>query len=565
MEYLRVSRRAPAAWLSAVFPSFQVTLLVAIHVTAAIIMLVSEQGIVEKLAFLLTWALLNCFFLVLLRRPITVGALSLLLIVSLIQLSRFKYEVIWMTINFLDLMIVDADTVSFLLGIFPNLGKILLGCFLVAIPLFVLMWRGDSYRVRRGLAACGVVASLLGLTTVSFTAPQEHWEEFLPGSHISKFVRSGVESLSEFWHRGYLESDAAASGHLGVIDDSCATTGKRPNIILIHDESSFDIRVVPGIKLPPDYGPHFKSFDGKQRRFMVESNGGASWFAEYNVLAGLSSRSYGRFSYFLTRVAAGRVERGLPRTLQRCGYHTYTLYPALGAFMSARSFHTSAGIEHFIDAKAMGAEGVEPDSFYYGKAAEILAQERGEPAFVFVYLAANHFPWEDRFQPELTPGWKDPGNEPKIDEYLRRQTMSARHYSDFLARLKRDFPMESFLIVRYGDHQPEFAAPLLEPGIGEEALAQRMATFDPRYFSTYYGIDVLNFKPSHMASALDKLDAPYLPLVIQQLAGLPLGPSFGEQKRIFERCAGVYYECKDGAESRRFNRLLIDAGFIKGL
>ena len=30
------------------------------------------------------------------------------------------------------------------------------------------------------------------------------------------------------------------------------------------------------------------------------------------------------------------------------------------------------------------------------------------------------------------------------------------------------------------------------------------------------------------------------------------------------RCKGVFYDCKDGAEAGRFNRLLIDAGMIKG-
>jgi len=299
---------------------------------------------------------------------------------------------------------------------------------------------------------------------------------------------------------------------------------------------------------------------------MVESNGGSSWFAEYNVLAGLSSRSYGRFSYFLTRVAAGRVERGLPRALQRCGYRTYTLYPSLGAFMSARSFHQSIGIEHFLDQKALGTDRVEPDSFYYGKAADIFAKERGnKPMFMFVYLAANHYPWTDRWRPDLMPEWKDLGNPPKVDEYLRRQAMSVQDYNDFVARLKREFPAESFLIVRYGDHQPELTANLIEPGISDEEISQRMVTLDPRYFSTYYAVNTINFKPHNMASALDTLDGPYLPLVIQQLAGLPLDASFTEQKKIFERCKGVYYNCGGGAESRRFNRLLMNAGLIKGL
>ena len=57
----------------------------------------------------------------------------------------------------------------------------------------------------------------------------------------------------------------------------------------------------------------------------------------------------------------------------------------------------------------------------------------------------------------------------------------------------------------------------------------------------------------------------YLPLVIQEAAGIPLDPSFEEQKNIMLRCKGLFYACKDGAEARRFNRLLIEAGFIKGL
>jgi hypothetical protein len=46
---------------------------------------------------------------------------------------------------------------------------------------------------------------------------------------------------------------------------------------------------------------------------------------------------------------------------------------------------------------------------------------------------------------------------------------------------------------------------------------------------------------------------------------LPLDPSFAEQKKIFQRCKGIFYACGAGAEARRFNRMLIDAGLIKGL
>jgi hypothetical protein len=78
-------------------------------------------------------------------------------------------------------------------------------------------------------------------------------------------------------------------------------------------------------------------------------------------------------------------------------------------------------------------------------------------------------------------------------------------------------------------------------------------------------VDAINFKPADVSSAAEILDAPYLPLVILQAAGLPLDASFAEQKNILNRCAGIFYACNGGAEARRFNRLLIDAGLIKQL
>ena len=68
-----------------------------------------------------------------------------------------------------------------------------------------------------------------------------------------------------------------------------------------------------------------------------------------------------------------------------------------------------------------------------------------------------------------------------------------------------------------------------------------------------------------LSSALPRLDAAYLPLVVQDAAGLPLDPSFAAQKKILVRCQGLFYTCAGGAEARRFNRLLIDAGLIKQL
>jgi hypothetical protein len=181
-----------------------------------------------------------------------------------------------------------------------------------------------------------------------------------------------------------------------------------------------------------------------------------------------------------------------------------------------------------------------------------------------VYTMFNHFPWWNIVKPELTPDWRALGNDPELDEYLRRQTLSARNYADFKQRLATDFPGMPFLVVRFGDHQPGMAR-IIDPSATEEMISQRIMSYDPRYFTTYYALDGINFTPKDISSALDRLEAPYLPIVVQEAAGLPLDPSFAEQKKILERCHGLFFQCAGGAEVRRFNRLLIDAGLIKGM
>jgi hypothetical protein len=537
------------------------------HLAALAVMFQTEVDFSSRAGFLMSWGILNFFWIALLRRPALSGALSLTLVVVLILLSRLKHDIVQMTANFVDLMVIDRDTAAFLFTIFPNLRWSVIGAALVIIPSMYALWWLDPFRIRRLPAVACKLACLAALVGYSFAWPDEAWRGYYDDGYLSKFSRSGVTAVSDFIKYGFMESDAVAAERLKVpLLDSCHPVGRRPNIIMIHDESSFDIRQAAGIKVTAGYGSHFKSFDGKERKFLAESNGGPSWFTEYNVLAGLSSRSFGRFSYFVTRIASGRVERGLPLALRRCGYDTTSLYPAYGAFMSARSFQTTTGIQHFYDARDLGAKDVEPDGFFYDKALQLMSQAPPTtPQFMFVYLAANHFPWETRFRPDLTPFWRKPGNEPIVDEYLRRQAMSADDYGAFIAGLKKKFPAQPFLIVRYGDHQPEFSPHVLDPGLGEAGVGKKLENYDPRYYATYYAIDAINFEPVQSPAVMDTIDGPYLPLVIQEAAGIPLDPSFEEQKSIMLRCKGLFYACKDGAEARRFNRLLIDAGFVKNL
>ena len=130
---------------------------------ALVIMLQTEVDFGSRIGFVLSWGILNFLFIALLRRPALSGALSLTLVVVLVLLSRLKHDVVQMTANFVDLMVIDRDTAAFLFTIFPNLRWSVILAALVTIPLMYALWWLDPFRIRRLPAAAGMLACLAAL------------------------------------------------------------------------------------------------------------------------------------------------------------------------------------------------------------------------------------------------------------------------------------------------------------------------------------------------------------------------------------------------------------------
>src|SRR5262249_47939822 len=91
------------------------------QLAALFLMLQTEADLGSRPLFLLSWGILNLFWIALLRRPALSGALSLTMVVTLVLLSRLKHDVAQMTVNFVDLMVIDRDSTAFLFTIFPSL------------------------------------------------------------------------------------------------------------------------------------------------------------------------------------------------------------------------------------------------------------------------------------------------------------------------------------------------------------------------------------------------------------------------------------------------------------
>ena len=98
-----------------------VILAAALHLWAIVRIFQTEFGAFGLTVCLLTWICLSCLFLLVVRRAALAAALSLGLVEFLILVSQFKFKITWMTATFLDVMLVDSDSLSFLMSVMPGI------------------------------------------------------------------------------------------------------------------------------------------------------------------------------------------------------------------------------------------------------------------------------------------------------------------------------------------------------------------------------------------------------------------------------------------------------------
>src|SRR5262252_6955947 len=119
VELLRAGRRLGVSGTRSWPAMLRMALLATLHLAALGLLIVTETELLPRVIFLLAWGLINFLWLVVLRRPTLAAALSLALIAGLIALSQLKYALLWQTVSFVDVVIVDYDALAYLLAVVP--------------------------------------------------------------------------------------------------------------------------------------------------------------------------------------------------------------------------------------------------------------------------------------------------------------------------------------------------------------------------------------------------------------------------------------------------------------
>ena len=234
----------------------------------------------------------------------------------------------------------------------------------------------------------------------------------------------------------------------------------------------------------------FLSDDGALHKLRVETYGGASWVNEFALLTGISTKAFGDMRMFVHVLMGGRLKETLPQTLAKCGYRTLMLFPMKKGYLSLDRFYRSIGFTEILDRRDQGAPTIrERDRFYFQNALEAMDRHfksSDQPLFVYIQTMASHGPYDSAYMPEENVPGGGPGTSAEMSEYLRRAAMAQRDGGFLMDEIKRRFPGESILVVRYGDHQPSATRDIINDVWGDDS-PDVGPDGSPGPFITFYG------------------------------------------------------------------------------
>jgi len=463
---------------------------------------------------------------------------------------------------------LNADTLEFLWSDYRRYVVTALAALVAATIAAVLAWRFDTTRLSRSASGLTLVAAIAAAGTFEPQASGVD-DAFRLFTQNNSFVSAFYLSWSETWGtlvRGQLVEAAARTPLPDFASESlCALSARPPHIVLIHQESLVPPSLFPRLQYDRTLDRFFLSDDGRMHRLRVETYGGGSWVTEFALLAGISAKAFGDMRMFVQVLMEDRLKETLPQELANCGYRTLMLFPMSNGFLSLDRFYRSIGFSEILDRQAQGAPTIrERDRFYFQNALDAMDhhfKSSDRPLFVYIQTMASHGPYDSAYMPEVNVPGGGPGTSAEMSEYLRRAAMASLDRDFFMDEIKRRFPDEPILVVRYGDHQPSATRDLINnvwgddsPDVGPDG--------SPGPFITFYAVAGHNF-PVPPLPEYDPLDVAYLGTVILEASGLPLSAAQRERERLMMVCAGRYSGCEPRSEILAFHRRLINSGLVR--
>ena len=435
------------------------------------------------------------------------------------------------------------DTYRFTLDKYS--GMILVG-FVVALGVVALLWKPNRGKAvltnkrRVWVALCGVALFALNLYLGIFSGvafKPKSSIQFSWASSAGKYGFIAMQMESHFQENpftltleGYSEEEVlTAYDEIVAAKPQTPSATQQPDIILILNESFYDLEQVVDLDTNVDPLAHYYRLDNAIKGYAVGSGeGGGTNRSEYELLTSVSTSLMPNQTPFLTLNLDNHAS--VVSLLEQQGYETYGAHCARSANYNRSYGYPALGFDHvyfdrdFEDLQSYGNR-ANTDASAYKDLIRWYETPTDKPKFMYLLTYQNHGGWEQNpAQLDTVQVQNDLGiYTDQTNEYLSSLRLSDEALVDLLAYFETvDRPV---VVCMLGDHGPSFAKNIADPSIAEEDLTYRIKS-TPMVMWSNYGL---------ANEDIGYISLNYVVPKLLQTAGVSLSPFYQYQAELMER------------------------------
>lgn len=316
---------------------------------------------------------------------------------------------------------------------------------------------------------------------------------------------------------------------------------KRPNIILLLNESFMDVTKIPNLEFNQDPLPTYRALTQETVTgdFVSSQFGGGTSNVEYDVLTGHTSFDLPKGMVPYTQLIHQPIQ-SLPQLLASYGYQNTSIHSYTGWFWNRESVHKNLGFEQLLDETTF----VEPtkvgpyisDQDFMNKIIETFetnkAVDPNRPQFIFGISMQNHAPYggEEKSIGEESPIaiTNSQGLDEESVEILEDYAQSTYLSDQALKQLLDYFANqdEPTIVVQFGDHLPSMGTILAEAGYLNNPEQTEFEQTLAKYTTPVVFWDNYNRLEKSPTKEIGYIGGNYLAATLLQMANLPLSPYF---------------------------------------
>lgn len=238
-------------------------------------------------------------------------------------------------------------------------------------------------------------------------------------------------------------------------------TSNTPNIIIVQLESFFDPILIKGLRLSKDPIPNFRYLKNNfsSGYINVPVVGAGTVNTEFEVLTGMSLRSFGPGEYPYKTILTEDICESVAYNLKDIGYSTHVVHNNVATFYGRMSIFPVLGFDTFTSEEMMNITDYTPlgwpkDAVLKDSIMECLNSTPNND-FVYTITVQSHggYPSNHMLQSDITVGGTESEEKRNSMEYYVAQVNEVDQFIGDLVEELSNYHEDTVLVL-FGDHQP---------------------------------------------------------------------------------------------------------------